>query len=127
MTTGACFDLLGDVLGMIRTLEAMVGELGYRKSGGRWTHRAGRTLISLGDLIDRGPDPLGCLELVGDMAGGGCARMVLGNHEINAVHYMEGLREHSEKNRKQFETTLRQIEAKPKRWDEARIFPDVSR
>ena len=48
--------------------------------------------------------------------------MVIGNHELNALHYVEGLRENNEKNRAQFETTLQQIEADPARWDRARAF-----
>jgi len=116
------FDLLGDVHGMLRTLEAMVGKLGYLKKRGRWTHPAGRTLVSVGDLLDRGPDPLGCVELMAAMVDDGRAQMVLGNHEINALHFMAGLREHSEKNRTQFRTTLRQIEAAPHRWGAAERF-----
>ncbi|PRP90497.1 Bis(5'-nucleosyl)-tetraphosphatase PrpE [Enhygromyxa salina] len=116
------FDLLGDVHGMIRTLDAMLERLGYTKSGTRWQQAEGRRLISLGDLIDRGPDPLACVERVAALAADGCAHMVLGNHELNALHYVEGLREHSEKNRAQFATTLVQIEADPARWDRARAF-----
>jgi hypothetical protein len=116
MTPSPPFDLLGDVHGMIETLRAMVAELGYRRRSGHWTHPAGRTLISVGDLLDRGPDPLGCAEFMAGMVADGRARMVLGNHEINAVHYMRGLREHSEKHRAQFRTKCRQIEADPTRW-----------
>ena len=115
-------DLIGDVHGSIRTLDAMLERLGYVCSGGRWSHPEGRFLISLGDLIDRGPDPLGCVERIAALAADECGQMVLGNHEINALHYVEGLRENSEKNRAQFEATLRQIEADPARWDRARRF-----
>lgn len=107
---------------MARTLDAMLERLGYACVSGRWRHPQGRTLISLGDLIDRGPDPLGCVERIAQLAADGCAHMVLGNHELNALHYVEGLRENSEKNRAQFETTLLQIEAAPPRWDRARAF-----
>ncbi|PRQ01339.1 Bis(5'-nucleosyl)-tetraphosphatase PrpE [Enhygromyxa salina] len=116
------FDLLGDVHGTICTLDAMLERLGYLCAGTRWYHPHGRTLISVGDLIDRGPDPLGCVERIAELVEHGCAHMVLGNHELNALHYVEGLREHSEKNRAQFETTLIQIEASPRRWDRARAF-----
>ena len=118
----APFDLIGDVHGARQTLDAMVERLGYRRSGGRWAHPGGRTLISVGDLIDRGPDPLGCVERVAELAQDGCAAMVLGNHELNALHYLEGLRKNSDKNRAQFETTLVQIEADPARWSRARTF-----
>ena len=116
------FDLIGDVHGARQTLDAMLERLGYGRSGGRWSHPRGRTLVSVGDLIDRGPDPLGCVERVAELAEDGCAAMVLGNHELNGLHYMEGLRENSDKNRAQFETTLVQIEADPARWSRARAF-----
>jgi hypothetical protein len=116
------FDLLGDVHGMLRTFEAMLAELGYRKNRGRWTHPDDRTLVSVGDLLDRGPDPLGCLERMAAMVDDGRARMVLGNHELNAVHFMHGLREPNEKHKKQFRTTYRQIQAEPARWGPAERF-----
>lgn len=122
MGTQLPFDLIGDVHGMIRTLDATLERLGYRRHGGRWRHPRGRTLVFVGDLVDRGPDPLGCVERVAALAGDGCARAVIGNHELNALHYMDGLREHSEKNRAQFGTTLTQIEADPRRWGRARAF-----
>lgn len=107
---------------MIRTFDAMLDRLGYRRVDRRWIHPQGRVLVSLGDLIDRGPDPLGCVERIAEMVADGRAAMVLGNHELNALHYMDGLREHSQKNREQFATTLAQIEADPARWDRARAF-----
>ncbi|KIG15554.1 serine/threonine protein phosphatase [Enhygromyxa salina] len=116
------FDLVGDVHGTICTLDAMLERLGYLCAGGCWYHPEGRVLISVGDLIDRGPDPLGCVERIAALVDSGCAHMVLGNHELNALHYVEGLREHSDKNRAQFQTTLTQIDASPQRWDRARAF-----
>ena len=121
-TQPAAFDVIGDVHGMILTLREMVAKLGYRRRGGRWFHPEQRQLISVGDVLDRGPDPLGCLELIAQMVGDGCAQMVLGNHEINAVHYQRGLREHSDKNTKQFKATLKQIEESPGRWRAAEAF-----
>nr|WP_255216288.1 metallophosphoesterase [Pseudenhygromyxa sp. WMMC2535] len=118
--------MIGDVHGMIQTLDATIARLGYRKGGGgragRWGHPGGRTLISLGDLLDRGPDPLGCCERIAAMVEDGCAAMIIGNHELNALHWVEGLRTHSEKNRAQFATTLAQIEVDSARWDRARSF-----
>jgi len=100
----------------------MLERLGYARRDRRWGHPNGRFLISVGDLIDRGPDPLGCVERLAALAADECAQMVIGNHELNALHYVDGLRDNSEKNRAQFETTLRQIEADPARWDRARAF-----
>ena len=107
---------------MGRTLDSMLERLGYRREGGRWRHPRGRTLVSLGDLLDRGPDPLGCVERIAALVADGCARMVIGNHELNALHFVDGLRPNTRKNRQQFAPTLAQIEADPARWDRARAF-----
>jgi Calcineurin-like phosphoesterase len=115
-------DVVGDVHGMIATYRAMLEELGYRQDGGRWSHPEGRRLVQLGDVVDRGPDPLGCLEMTREMVEAGVADFILGNHEVNALGWFVGARSHSEVHRRQFETTLRQIEADPARWEEAAAF-----
>lgn len=120
----ASYDIIGDVHGMRRTLDALLERLGYSREGARWTHPEGRRLVFLGDLLDRGPDPLGCLELAAELVDQGRALMCLGNHELNVLHYMEDppLRPHTQKNARQAATTLQQIEAAPRRWDHARGF-----
>ena len=49
-----------------------------------WSHPK-RVAIFVGDLIDRGPEQLGTLKLVRDMVEMGNARVVMGNHEFNAI------------------------------------------
>lgn len=107
---------------MRETLDALIEGLGYRRVDTRWAHPKGRTLVSVGDLLDRGPDSLGCCERLAELVDAGCGRMILGNHELNALHYMADLREHSPKNREQFAATLAQIEARPRRWDAIEDF-----
>jgi hypothetical protein len=114
--------VIGDVHGMIETYRALLEALGYRKDGGRWHHPRGRRLVQLGDVVDRGPDPLGCLELTRELVEAGLADMLLGNHEVNALGWFVGARTQSEPNRRQFEVTLRQIDANPARWEEAAAF-----
>jgi len=118
------FDLIGDIHGMRGTLVALLQRLGHLCGGRPQAHPEGRKLIFLGDLLDRGPDPLGCLELVAKLVETLDARMVLGNHELNALHYMAEppLRAHSQENRFQFSTTLAQIEEQPPRWQQAKAF-----
>lgn len=118
------YDVVGDVHGMIRTLSRLVNRLGYVHDGDSWSHPQKRQLVFVGDLIDRGPDPLGCLEMVEDLVEDGAALMILGNHELNALHYMEDppLRKHTENHKRQFAATLSQIEAIPSRWERARTF-----
>jgi hypothetical protein len=111
-------DVVGDVHGMIETYRAMIEALGYRRDGGGWRHPAGRRMVQLGDLVDRGPDPLGCVELTREMVEGGVADFILGNHEVNALGWFVGARQQNEANRRQFQSTLRQIEANPGRWEQ---------
>jgi hypothetical protein len=121
---GKGYDIIGDVHGRAATLRALVERLGYRREGGRWQHPEGRHLVSVGDLLDDGRNPLDCLELIEEMAGDGCAAVVMGNHELNALHYMADppLRRRSPDNTKQFASTLAQIEADRSRWERARRF-----
>jgi calcineurin-like phosphoesterase family protein len=116
------YDVVGDIHGMRSTLEGILASLGYVDGPQGWSHAEERQLVFVGDFLDAGPDPLGCLELVEELVVAGMARAVLGNHEVNGVHFMLGHRERSEKNRKQFGATLKQIEADPVRWDRAFAF-----
>jgi len=121
---GQGYDIIGDVHGRMATLLALVDRLGYCLENSHWYHPAGRLLISVGDLLDDGPKPLDCLELIEQMTDDGCAAMVLGNHELNALHYMADppLRPHNVDHRKQFAATLAQIDRDPSRWERARRF-----
>lgn len=118
------YDIVGDVHGRIATLRTLVKRLGYRKESGGWQHPDNRQLVSVGDLLDDGRNPLDCLELIEDMANDGCALAVMGNHELNALHFMADppLRRHSPDNTKQFASTLAQIESDRPRWERARRF-----
>lgn len=75
-------DLVGDVHGEIRPLRRLLDALGYRADG---SHPDGRTLVFVGDLVDRGPDSLEVLRLVRALVEAGRAQCVVGNHELNLV------------------------------------------
>ena len=75
-------DIVGDVHGEIDALHDLMGVLGYLSDG---THPAGRRLIFIGDLTDRGPDSPAVLELVSDLVSRGLAQCLLGNHELNLL------------------------------------------
>ncbi len=126
---GKSFDIIGDIHGMLLSFRSALGELGYTQRSSTWFHPEGRILVSVGDLIDRGPDPLGCLGLMKKIIGDGCGYMVLGNHEIDALQYTtrhsrtkEWLREHSEGKKFQFSKTQRQIDSDPARWEILKAF-----
>jgi hypothetical protein len=106
------WDLIGDIHGQLEPLRRLLDELGYREEGGGVAHPAGRRLIFVGDLIDRGPASRGVLELVRRLVDSGVALVVMGNHEYNFVAYHteddagNKLREHTEKNMDQVQATL---------------------
>lgn len=82
------YDIIGDVHGCASQLEALLDVLGYERNGaqGPYLH-PDRSAIFVGDLIDRGPEQLRVLQTVKAMVDAGSARMVLGNHEFNAMAY----------------------------------------
>ena len=79
-------DIIGDIHGQAAKLEALLGRLGYKHSMGAWRHPS-RTVMFVGDLIDRGPEQLKTLRMVRDMIEAGSAQMVMGNHEFNGIAY----------------------------------------
>lgn len=122
-TTG--YDIIGDIHGCATQLESLLADMGYMAAGPDEPYRhPTRTAIFVGDLIDRGDEQLRVLQIVKAMVDAGSARMVLGNHEFNAMAYAtewpEGsgrfLRPHddptdkwSTKNEKQHRAFLEQV------------------
>lgn len=107
------YDVIGD--GQDGKLQALLGKLGYHASNGAYRHPQGRTAVFVGDLIDRGPGQVEVVDIARRMIDAGSARVVMGNHEFNAIGYAtpdgEGdyLRKHSPKNEAQHAEFLRQV------------------
>ncbi|HEX6563945.1 MAG TPA: metallophosphoesterase, partial [Chthoniobacterales bacterium] len=110
--------------GYANKLRQLLNRLGYEEVGGAYTHPE-RSAIFVGDLIDRGPAIGGVLEIVSGMVHAGSARIVMGNHEFNALgfHTPDGaggyLRSHTEKNCGQHAATLQYFERNPGAKDRA--------
>ena len=100
------YDVIGDVHGHADALTGLLRTMGYAERSGAWRHE-GRQAVFVGDIIDRGPQQLETIDIVRRMVDAGTARVVLGNHEFNAVAYATPdergghLRTRSKKNRKQ--------------------------
>jgi len=77
-------DIIGDIHGHAEKLQALLTRLGYSERDGAWRH-SDRSVVFVGDLIDRGPGQLPTLQLVRKMIDAGSARAVMGNHEFNAI------------------------------------------
>ena len=108
------YDVIGDVHGHADKLVALLARLGYDERDGVWRHHT-RQAVFVGDLIDRGPDQSACVRIARSMVDDGAARVVMGNHEFNAIAFHtpagEGgyLRPHTKKNRAQHAAFLDQV------------------
>ena len=75
-------DVIGDVHGESGALDDLLRVLGYADRG---EHPAGRRLVFIGDLCDRGPDSPAVIRRVQEMVAAGTAQCLLGNHELNVL------------------------------------------
>jgi hypothetical protein len=76
-------DIIGDVHGELDALNDLLAHLGYDQFG---RHPQGRTLVFLGDLIDRGPNSPGVIEKVSGLYFARRAQCILGNHELRLIN-----------------------------------------
>jgi hypothetical protein len=119
------YDIIGDIHGQADKLVALLTKMDYIEHDGTWHHPT-RTVIFLGDFIDRGPKQLDTVRIARNMVESGAALAVLGNHELNAIAWHtpdpdcpgDFLRSHfSEKygkrNRAQHERFLAEVEHNP--------------
>lgn len=75
-------DIVGDIHGELTALQTLMRQLGYDACGNHPQHRK---LVFIGDLVDRGPDSNGVIQLVQALIETGNAYSILGNHEINLL------------------------------------------
>lgn len=88
------FDIVGDVHGCFDELLELLHALGYQTgtdASGPWAiPPAGRKLIFVGDLVDRGPKVAEVLRLAMRMTRAQHALCVLGNHEAKLLKWLHG-------------------------------------
>lgn len=86
------FDIIGDVHGCFDELVELLTKLGYEtgKSAGAWHHPAGRKMVFVGDLVDRGPKIPEVVRLVLDSVNFGSALCVPGNHDMKFMRKIWG-------------------------------------
>ena len=101
------YDIIGDVHGCADALRRLCDALGYDES---YYRGDGRRLVFLGDLIDRGPDSLGILRLVGGLVSRGRALLTLGNHDDALLRWLCG--ETFDTSKGGLSETIAQIEAR---------------
>jgi protein phosphatase len=93
------FDIIGDVHGCYDELTALLARLGHamqpppdsdRGAVPAPVERGGRTIVYLGDLVDRGPKSVEVLRGVMRMAETGRALCVPGNHDMKLLRVLNG-------------------------------------
>lgn len=89
------FDIVGDVHGCCDELETLLGYLSYRVEWGAdrsvaVTPPDGRTLVFVGDLVDRGPRIPDVLRIAMSMVECGQALCVEGNHDNKFARWLGG-------------------------------------
>ncbi len=115
-------DLIGDIHGYANKLEELLLKLGYAKKGGTYAHPE-RTVLFVGDYIDKGPQIRKTLEIVKAMVDSENAIALMGNHEYNALCFhmqdTEGghLRKHLIKNIIQHYETLKQFQNRQEEYE----------
>lgn len=108
------FDIIPDIHGQYDKLTSALSQLGYQPRNGAWRHsNPSRRCLFLGDFIDRGPRNGDVIRLVRQMIDADSAQAVMGNHELNAIHFHTNhpetgtpLRCHSQKNQRQHKSFL---------------------
>ena len=82
------WDIIPDIHGQADKLEGLLKLLGYREVKEVWRHSdSERSAIFLGDFIDRGPENAKVIRIVRSMINAGTAQAIMGNHELNAIHF----------------------------------------
>jgi hypothetical protein len=71
---------VGDVHGCLDALLELLREAGLVDASGAWCGADARLWL-VGDLVDRGPDGIGVIDLVRSLQEAGDVRCLLGNHE----------------------------------------------
>ena len=80
--------IIPDINGQADKLDALLARLGWVATPAGWRMpEPGESLVFLGDFIDRGPENARVLARVRSLVDGGHARALMGNHELNAIHY----------------------------------------
>ena len=109
------YDIIPDIHGQAGKLRGTLRNLRYSERRGAWRHSdPKRHAVFLGDFIDCGPDNREVIRIVRGMIDAGTESAVMGNHELNAIHFHTRdengpLRARSEKNVAQHASFLQEF------------------
>lgn len=110
-------DIIPDIHGQAEKLRVALKNLGWQRKRLTWSHpELDRKIVFLGDFIDRGPENEAVIRIVRELMDAGRAQAIMGNHELNALHFHTTdpetglpLRAHSEKNSEQHGSFLKEF------------------
>jgi hypothetical protein len=110
-------DIIPDIHGQAEKLRLALKNLGWRRNGTTWVHpEPDRQIVFLGDFIDRGTENGAVIRIVRELMDAGRAQAVMGNHELNAIHFHTEdpdtgapLRVHDRHNLEQHESFLKEF------------------
>ena len=88
---GAGLDFIGDIHGCYDEFLTLLEKLGYRADAeGVYTHPEGRKLVSVGDVLSRGPQSINCLKFFIKHVKKDLAYMVDSNHGRKIARWLSG-------------------------------------
>lgn len=110
-------DIIPDIHGQAEKLRVALKNLGWQRKRLTWSHpEPDRQIVFLGDFIDRGPENGAVIRIVRELMDAGRAQAVMGNHELNALHFHMHdpenglpLRDHNKKNFEQHASFLNEF------------------
>lgn len=108
------YDIVGDIHGHALRFIALLESLEYQCIDGVWQHPE-RILVSLGDIIDRGPEQRLIVDILMAMQQNNKAIVIMGNHEFYAIAWYlkdkkgNPLRPHNTKNFNEHRVFLEQV------------------
>ncbi|TCI27732.1 polynucleotide kinase-phosphatase [Exiguobacterium sp. SH5S4] len=84
-------DVIGDIHGCFDEFIELLGRLGYSENEeGLYVHPEGRTFLSLGDIMSRGPKSLETIRFFVRHVEAGLANMIDSNHGWKVLRWLEG-------------------------------------
>lgn len=91
LSTDDGIDVIGDIHGCFDELIELLERLGYiQNDEGLYVHPEGRTFLSLGDIMSRGPKSLDTILFFIQHVEAGVAKMIDSNHGWKVLRWLEG-------------------------------------
>ena len=84
------FDIISDIHGCFYELKLLLNKLGYSEGLDGLYRKEDRVLISVGDIVDRGPSSAMVFKFVSSMVDAGLMMMVRGNHDDKLMRWAKG-------------------------------------